>query len=98
MPHDLLAAVNQTTEDDDIDLRIVPGEPPPWIVPWCASCKDGVEAFTYDPTTSSVRMGIQAECHGATEGIWISVEDLFERKRNGKPIVMFRRRAFNRVR
>lgn len=83
--------------EQDEDLIIQPGEPPPFLLPWCASCKDTVESFTVDPVTSPFRMGIQATCHGATEGIWVSVNDLFARKREGRPVVMFHRAAFNRV-
>ena len=94
---DLVPANEQTSVHDD-DLIITPGEKPPFVIPWCASCKLTVEVFTIDATTSPLRMGVQATCHGETEGIWVSVEDLFERKRNGKPIVLFKRRAFNLVR
>lgn len=83
---------------DDEDTLIQPGEPAPFVIPWCASCKDGVESFTVDPVTSPFRMGIQATCHGSTEGIWVSVDDLFARKRENRPVVMFKRSAFNRVR
>jgi len=92
----LLTAQEQA--EDDRETLIIPGEQPPFVIPWCASCKDTVDKFSIDALTSTVRMGIQAECHGATEGTWVSVEDLFERKRNGKPVVMFKRRAFNLVR
>lgn len=84
--------------EQDEDLIIQPGEPAPFVIPWCASCKDTVESFTVDAITSSVRMGIQATCHGSTDGIWVSVEDLFARKRGNQPVVLFTRAAFNRVR
>lgn len=95
----LISAAELATPDaEDDDLIIRPGQQPPFLIPWCASCKDTVEKYTFDTVTSPFRMGVQAQCHGATEGIWISTDDLFERKRNGKPVVMFRGRAFNRVR
>lgn len=85
-------------DEQDEDLIIRPGESPPFVIPWCASCAMGVETFTVDPVTSPFRMGIQATCHGKTQAIWVSVEDLFARKREGRPVVMFKRAAFNRVR
>jgi hypothetical protein len=84
------------SEDDDLIIR--PGQRAPFLIPWCSSCKDTVEKYTFDVITSPVRMGVQATCHGATQGIWISTEDLFARKRGGVPIVMFKPRAFGRVR
>jgi len=84
--------------EEENDLVIRPGGDPPFVVPWCASCKDSVETFTVDPLSNPFRMGIQASCHGATQGIWITVDDLFRRKAKGAPVVMFKRTAFNGVR
>lgn len=94
-----LALADQNVPDDEDDSLILrPGEDAPFVVAWCASCKDGVETFTVDPITNPFRMGIQATCHGATDGIWVSMDDLFARKRLGKPVVMFKRATFNGVR
>lgn len=88
-----------TPEDqaDESDLILAPGERP-FAIPWCASCKDTVEMFTWDLFTSPFRIGLQAQCHGKTEGVWIRHEDLLARKRDGKPIVVFKRGNFDRVR
>ena len=91
MGHDLIPQAEQ--EEDDRETLIMPGEQPPFVIPWCASCKTTVDTFTLDFLTSTIRMGIQATCHGATEGIWVYAEDLFARKRLGKPIVMFKRKT-----
>ena len=88
----------RTPEHLDRDLILQPGEPPPFLIPWCASCKTTVDKFTFDFVTSTIRVGIQAECHGATQGAWVFNEDLFRRKKLGKPFVMFQRGAWNRVR
>ena len=93
--HPSLAAV---PDDQDPDLLIQPGAPPPFVLPWCASCKTTVDRFTIDPLKSDLWMGIEAECHGATEAIRVGLDDLMARKRLGKPVVMFRRGAFDRVR
>lgn len=85
-------------DDEDSDLIIQPGGQPPFFLPWCASCAQTVDAFTVDPVSSPFRMGVQATCHGQTEGTWVGVDELFKRKRLGEPIVMFKRKAFNRVR
>lgn len=93
--NDLLPIQDQGDEDDVI---IRPGEAPPFLIPWCASCKDGVELFTIDAVTNVFRLGVQATCHGATQGIWVSAEDLLARQKANKPIVMFRRGTHDRVR
>lgn len=84
-------------DDEDEDLIIRPGARPPFMIPWCASCSQTVETFTVDPVSSPFYMGVQATCHGKTEGKRVSVDDLFARKR-GQPIVMFKRGRFDRVR
>ena len=95
---DLVGAQAAIPDEDDEDLVIKPGSQPPFVIPWCASCKQPVDVFTIDPISSPFRMGIQATCHGKTEGIWVTVEDLFARKRLGKPVVMFKRGRFDVVR
>jgi len=82
----------------DADVILKPGGDPPFVVPFCASCNMPVERFTIDPVSSVFRMSIQAECHGKTEGAHVSVDELFERKRTGRKIVMFRRPGANTVR
>lgn len=84
-------------DDEDEDLIIRPGQQPPFVIPWCASCKDTVEKFTFE-TVTPFRLGISAICHGQTEGIWVTTDDLFARKKLDRPVVMFKRRAFNTVR
>ncbi len=79
----------------DEDLVIRPGEQPPFVIPWCARCKDTVELYSFDHVTSPFRLGIQAQCHGETAGTWVTVDDLFKRKKLGQPVVMFRGRAFS---
>lgn len=97
--NDLIPANEQAVPEElDNDLIIQPGEQPPFVIPWCASCKTTVDKFTIDALTSTLRMGIQAECHGQTQGIWVSVEDLFARKRLGRPVVMFRKGYLDSVR
>jgi hypothetical protein len=95
---DLAPFQDQVPDAEDPDLVIEPGAPPPFVIPWCASCKQTVDVFTIDPVTSPFRMGIKATCHGKTEGIWVSVDDLFARKRLGQPVVMFKRGRFDLVR
>jgi hypothetical protein len=93
--NDLLTAEDQADESDTL---IQPGGDRPFFVPWCASCKDTVDTFTVDAITNPFRLGVQATCHGQTQGIWVLHEDLLARKRDGKPVVMFKRGAFDRVR
>jgi hypothetical protein len=82
---------------DESDAILEPGERP-FVIPWCASCKEGVETFTFDVVTNVFRAGLHATCHGKTESVWLTPEDLLARKRDGKPVVMFKRGAFDRVR
>ncbi len=95
-PANMLTTAEEHADESDLILR--PGGEKPFVIPWCSSCKDTVETFTVDAITSPFRMGIQATCHGKTEGTWVSVDDLFARKREGKPIVMFKRGHHDRVR
>jgi hypothetical protein len=85
-------------DEEDPDLLIMPGEQPPFVIPWCARCKDTVERFSFDATTSMFRIGVQAQCHGETAGTWVTTDDLFKRKKLGQPVVMFKRGRFDRVR
>jgi hypothetical protein len=83
----------------DPDITLVPGQPPPWLIPSCASCGTvPVERFTVYPPTTEHQLHVEAECHGHTQGIILTPEDLIG-LRNGKRIVMFRRRqGFDSVR
>ncbi len=83
---------------DPADAILKPGAAPPFLIPWCASCKDTVELFTLDAITNVFRVGLHASCHGKTEAVWLTAEDLLARQTAGKPVVMFRRGAFDRVR
>lgn len=86
-------------QETDEELIIRPGEDPPFLIPWCASCGDTVESFTLDVITSVFKMGVQARCHGATEGTWVANEDILRRKAHGAPVIMFKKRTgFNGVR
>jgi hypothetical protein len=84
----------------DPDITIVPGQPPPWLVPSCASCASvPVERFTVYPPTTEHQLYVEAECHGHTQGIILTPDDLKALKYAGKRIVMFRRRqGFDSVR
>lgn len=75
------------------DVILRPGGRPPMVIPFCAQCLVPVEKFTLDPITSPFRMGIQAQCHGQTEGTHVTVDQLFGRQREGVKVVMFRKRA-----
>lgn len=82
---------------DESDAILKPGERP-FLLPWCASCKDTVELFTFDFVTNVFRCGLHVQCHGKTESVWLTPEDLLARKREGKPVVVFKRGYFDRVR
>lgn len=84
---------------------IQPGQPPPWLIPMCASCDMPVQKFTVHPVVIEGIVDVEAQCHGATQGIRLTLGDMekldlaeSERPGSGK-IVMFRRRqGFDSVR
>jgi hypothetical protein len=66
-----------------------PGGTPPLIVPHCRKCGIPVERFTIDPISSPFYMMLDARCHGAQQGIKISSDEVFGRKKTGQPLWMF---------
>ncbi|MFZ9202315.1 MAG: hypothetical protein ACO23N_07810 [Opitutales bacterium] len=66
-----------------------PTRPPPWLIPFCASCKDGVEGFTVHRLEDPNTIEIEAQCHGKTEGRYLTKAELIGKRRAGAPIVMF---------
>ncbi len=95
----LLTPEDQADESDAIIRPGLHASEKPWLIPWCASCAMMVEKWTFDFITNVFRMGLHVQCHGKTESVWITPEDLLARKRGGQPIVVFRRRqGFDKVR
>lgn len=66
------------------------GAPPPWLIPFCASCGEGVERFTLHPITADGILDVEAQCHGQTQGIRLTTTDLLKRSVSGEPVVVFR--------
>jgi len=57
------------------DTAIIrPGSNPPLVSPHCRKCNIPVEAFEIDPVSSWYYLGIEAICHGKTQGIRIPAE------------------------
>jgi hypothetical protein len=78
-------------------IDLVPGQPPPWLIPFCASCDQPVEKFTVHDISNVFFVTIEAQCHGRTEGMKIRLEGL-DAHDKGERIVMFKKKAFNAVR
>jgi hypothetical protein len=75
------------------------GQPPPWLIPFCASCDMPVEKFTKYPIKVANVVDIEAQCHGATQGIRLTLEEMVKLDAENGKIVMFRRRqGFDSVR
>lgn len=76
-----------------------PGQPPPWLIPFCASCDMPVEGFTVHPVKAESRVEVEARCHGKTEGCYLTLEQMHELDAGGKHFVMFKRgEGFDSVR
>ncbi len=72
--------------------------PPIWMIPFCASCGDGVDTFTLHAPDER-GMAVEAICHGKTEGGRFSPKDLMPGEAGQKRLVMFKRgQGFDRTR
>ena len=67
-----------------------PGAPPPWLIPFCASCKVGVESFSAQPADLDGAVRVDVRCHGKTSGITLRLPDFLKLSLTGKPIVVFK--------
>lgn len=78
---------------------LIPGQPPPWLIPFCASCDMSVEKFTVYPIKLENVVDIEAQCHGKTQGTRITLEQMNALDSKGGKIIMFQRRqGFDSVR
>ncbi len=55
-------------------LIVRPGGNPPLVSPHCRVCRLPVESFEIDPVSSWYYLGIEAVCHGKTQGIRVPTE------------------------
>lgn len=75
------------------------GKPPPFVIPFCASCDMPVEAFTPYLIAEEGYFVAEAECHGATSGIRMLVKDWEAQQKAGQKLILFKRReGFDSVR
>ena len=63
-----------------------PGASPPVIVPYCARCDMPVERLQFDVVSDPYRMGIHAQCCGATSSVRISIEEVYRLKRSNEKL------------
>jgi len=68
---------------------VTPGEPPPFLIPYCRSCDAMVERFTIDYIASPFYVPIQFQCHGATGGLKVSYIDVLRASREGGLLWVF---------
>lgn len=78
------------------------GQPPPFLIPFCASCDMPVEAFTVHPVPEHDGQPMfvaDAECHGKTSGIMMALADWEKLHSMGRKLILFQRReGFDSVR
>lgn len=81
---------------------LINGQPPPFVIPFCASCDMPVELFTVHgvPEHDGQPMFVaEAECHGKTSGIMMPVAVWETMQMVGHKLVLFQRReGFDSVR
>lgn len=66
---------------DKVD--VTPGQPPPFLIPHCWSCREMVESFTIDWIASPFFLPIQFHCHGKTGGMKVSYIDVIRASHEG---------------
>ena len=83
---------------------LVNGQPPPFVIPFCASCDMPVEAFTVYTdkqvdTTGQEQFVAEAECHGKTRGVRMPFASWEAMNKAGTKLILFQRReGFDSVR
>ncbi len=82
---------------------LVNGQPPPFVIPFCASCDMPVELFTVYNAAILARPSdmfvAEAQCHGKTSGIRMPIAEWEARQKAGEKLVLFQRReGFDSVR
>lgn len=81
---------------------LIDGKPPPFVIPFCASCDMPVELFTVHPVPEHDGQPMfvaEASCHGKTSGIMMPVTDWEKLQALGHKLVLFQRReGFDSVR
>lgn len=78
---------------------LLPGQPPPWLIPFCASCDMPVEGFTVHPIKAENVVEVEARCHGKTTGFRITLAQMNALDSKGGKIVTFHRgQGFDSVR
>lgn len=87
-------------EKDSTPLTLMAnGEPPPFLIPFCASCDMPVEEYTFYPSVEEGMYCYEARCHGQTQGIRMSIVESEWRHRTQNHLVLFKRNeGFDRVR
>lgn len=84
-----IAAPPQPIQGMSADAIVRPGGQPPLVHPHCRKCGVPVERFTIDPISSWYYLGVDAQCHGKTQGIRIPVEQALRGRTTGEVIWMF---------
>lgn len=71
---------------------------PPFLIPFCATCKMSVEQFTFHPMRADMKIPVECNCHGKTSGFFLTPEDLVKRQVTGAKVVVFQaHQGFDRV-
>lgn len=77
--------------------NIIIGETP-FFVPFCCSCDEPAEGFTIHPAKSDFFVEFEAQCHGKTEWVKVSWQELQGHGVGHKIRCFQRRQGFDSVR
>jgi hypothetical protein len=69
--------------------RLARGGRSPWLIPYCASCKEAVERLTFHPITEDGQIAIEVQCHGKTTGLIVTENDINRMNYTKQPIKVF---------
>ena len=69
---------------------INPGQQKPWTIPFCASCKTGVEEMTFHTLSAPGAFEIECRCHGKTTSVLLDAHDVARIKKTGEPVIVFK--------
>ena len=69
-------------------VKLIEGGRAPWLIPYCASCKEGVEGMTFLPVQDG-KLIVDVQCHGKTTGLVLTEADINRMNVSKKPIVVF---------
>ncbi len=71
------------------EWSLIRGSDVPWLIPFCASCKEGVELYTTYDIAEDGKLDIEFSCHGKTGGVRLTEQDIKRMMIEKVPIIVF---------